>query len=186
LRLRAELLDSEVQTEAFNQDLDDLEMLVKGALQTVKDTDIHENIQSVDVIKLLEHISSSQPDKIKIISEKVSPYRGKPLALKRCLANLIDNGVKYGDSVNIYVTDSPEQLQLLIQDHGPGIPPAELENIFTPYRRLHDDHEGYGLGLGISRNIIHAHNGHLHLINRDKGGLEVIITLPRIYTSNLV
>ena len=186
LRLRAELLDTEAQTESFNHDLDDLEMLVKGALQTVKDTDIHENIQSVDVLKLLEQISSSQPDKIKIIGEQISPYRGKPLALKRCLSNLIDNGVKYGKSVNIYVTDSLESLQFVIQDNGPGIPAKELENIFTPYRRLHDDHEGYGLGLGISRNIIHAHNGHLHLINRDTGGLEVIITLPRIYTSNLV
>jgi signal transduction histidine kinase len=186
LRLRAELLDTEAQTESFNHDLDDLEMLVKGALQTVKDTDIHENIQSVDVLKLLEQISSSQPDKIKIIADHVLLYRGKPLALKRCFSNLIDNGVKYGESVKIYVTDSAENIQLLIQDNGPGIPAKELENIFTPYRRLHDDHEGYGLGLGISRNIIHAHNGHLHLINRDKGGLEVIITLPRIYTSNLV
>ncbi len=183
LRLRAELLDSEKQTNAFNHDLDDLEMLVKGALQTVKDTDIHENIQPVEICKLLEQISSSQPDKIKVITQKTLPYRGKPLALKRCLANLIDNGVKYGGTVQVSVNDSAESLQIIIQDNGPGIPKDELEQIFTPYRRLHNDQEGYGLGLGISRNIIHAHNGHLHLINRDKGGLEVIITLPRIYKS---
>jgi len=186
LRLRAELLESEQQTESFNHDLDDLEMLVKGALQTVKDTDIHENIQEVDVLKLLEQISSSQPDKIKIIAKKISVYRGKPLALKRCLANLIDNGVKYGDAVQIYIVDSAESLQIVIQDNGPGIPVEELDKIFVPYRRLHDDEHGYGLGLGISRNIIHAHNGHLHLLNRDQGGLEVIITLPRIYKSTLV
>ncbi|WP_372881486.1 ATP-binding protein [Psychromonas sp.] len=185
LRLRAELLDSEKQSEAFNHDLDDLEMLVKGALQTVKDTDIHENIQSVDVLKLLEQISSSQPDKIKIIAEKSAFYRGKPHALKRCFSNLIDNGIKYGKSVTVYLADSDESLQIVIQDNGPGIPAKELENIFTPYRRLHDDNEGYGLGLGISRNIIHAHNGQLHLVNRDQGGLEVIITLPRIYKSSL-
>ncbi|MGB5445523.1 MAG: ATP-binding protein, partial [Psychromonas sp.] len=186
LRLRAELLDSEKQTEAFNHDLDDLEMLVKGALQTVKDTDIHENIQSVDVLKLLEQISSSQPDKIKVISEKSACYyRGKPHALKRCFANLIDNGIKYGNSVKIYVVDNEESLQIVIQDNGPGIPASELENIFTPYRRLHDDQQGYGLGLGISRNIIHAHNGQLHLVNGEQGGLEVIITLPRIYKSSL-
>ncbi|MFT6986562.1 MAG: signal transduction histidine kinase [Psychromonas sp.] len=183
LRLRAELLDSEKQTEAFNHDLDDLEMLVKGALQTVKDTDIHENIQAVDILKLLEQISSSQPDKIKIVAVEVTLYRGKPLALKRCLANLIDNGVKYGGAVKVLINDSDESLQILIQDNGPGIPKNELEHIFVPYRRLHDDQQGYGLGLGISRNIIHAHNGELHLINRDEGGLEVIITLPRVYKS---
>jgi len=185
LRLRAELLDSEKQTTAFNHDLDDLEMLVKGALQTVKDTDIHENIQDVNIYKLLEQISSSQPDKIKIVAPNVALYRGKPLALKRCLSNLIDNGVKYGGQVKIYVNDSPESLQILIQDNGPGIPKEELEQIFVPYRRLHNDQQGYGLGLGISRNIIHAHTGLLHLLNREQGGLEVIITLPRIYKTSL-
>ena len=185
LRLRAELLDSEQQTEVFNHDLDDLEMLVKGALQTVKDTDIHENIQPVDIVKLLNQICSAQTDKIEIVATKVFPFRGKPLALKRCLANLIDNGVKYGDSVIVHLLDSAEELQIIIQDNGPGIPQDELQQIFTPYRRLHDDQTGYGLGLGISRNIIHAHSGHIHLLNRDQGGLEVIITLPRIYKSIL-
>ncbi|WP_354625556.1 ATP-binding protein [Psychromonas sp. MME2] len=184
LRLRAELLDNEQQTEAFNHDLDDLEMLVKGALQTVKDTDIHENTQPVNIVKLLEQISSSQPEQIKILApDNCALYRGKPLALKRCLSNLIDNGVKYGNRVEVLVIDSNANLQIVIQDNGPGIPADELERIFTPYRRLHNDQEGYGLGLGISRNIIHAHSGQLHLLNRHNGGLEVIITLPRIYKS---
>ena len=183
LRLRSELLDNEKQTDAFNHDLDDLEMLVKGALQTVKDTDIHENIQPVDMIKLLNRISSPQPDKIQIISNDVHPYRGKPLALKRALANLIENGVKYGDNVVITVVDSLDSLKITIEDNGPGIPEKELHGIFTPYRRLHNDKQGYGLGLGISRSIIQAHNGELQLLNRQQGGLEVIIILPRVYKS---
>jgi len=84
LRLRTELLDDEIETNRFNQDLDDLEMLVKGALQSVKETDIHENIQDVDIHKLLRQISDNQTEKINIISSQVSAYRGKPLALKRC------------------------------------------------------------------------------------------------------
>ena len=181
LRLRAALLDDEEQSDSFCHDLDDLEMLVKGALQTVKDTDIHENIQPVNMLKLLNQISSSQPDKIKVFGDNIAPYRGKPLALKRCLANLIDNGVKYGGTVEVDVVDSPEHLQILIKDNGPGIPGDELQKIFTPYRRLHNDQQGSGLGLGISRNIIQAHDGELHLINRRTKGLEVIITLPRTY-----
>ena len=183
LRLRSELLDNEKQTSAFNHDLDDLEMLVKGALQTVKDTDIHENIQPVDILKLLNRICSPQPDKISIISNEVQPYRGKPLALKRALANLIDNGVKYGETVVISVFDSADSLKITIEDNGPGIPEKELQGIFTPYRRLHNDKQGYGLGLGISRNIIQSHNGELQLRNRQHGGLDVIITLHRVYKS---
>lgn len=185
LRLRAELLDDEKLTDSFNQDLDDLEMLVKGALQSVKETDIHENIEAVDIIKLLTQISENQTDKIKIIDKKVYPYRGKPLALKRCLSNLISNGVKYGESVSVRIVDSAEELQIIIQDNGPGIPVTEMENIFQPYKRLHDDDEGHGLGLGIARNIVHAHNGDLYLVNRKEGGLEVIVSLPRIYKNKL-
>ncbi|PKG40254.1 ATP-binding protein [Psychromonas sp. Urea-02u-13] len=185
LRLRAELLDDEKQTDSFNQDLDDLEMLVKGALQSVKETDIHENIQAVDINKLLEQISENQTDKIKISDVRLYAFRGKPLALKRCLSNLILNGVKYGGRVNIEVMDSAEELQIIIQDDGPGIPESEMDTIFQPYKRLHNDKEGHGLGLGIARNIIHAHNGDLYLFNRKEGGLEVIISLPRIYKSLL-
>ena len=185
LRLRSELLDDEQQTERFNLDLDDLEMLVKGALQSVKETDIHENIQSVDIIKLLHQIAENQSDVININNCRVYAYRGKPLALKRCLSNLISNGVKYGGRVNIEVMDSAEELQIIIQDNGPGIPEEEMEKIFQPYKRLHDDNDGHGLGLGIARNIIHAHNGDLYLLNSDQGGLEVIINLPRIYKSQL-
>ena len=56
LRLRVELLEDEAQQVKFNRDLDELELLVKGALQCVKDTDIHENIEAVDLNLLLEHI----------------------------------------------------------------------------------------------------------------------------------
>ena len=181
LRLRAELLEDEKQTLAFNHDLDDLEMLVKGALQTVKETDIYENTQSVDVLKLIDQIVSSQPDKIKVEHNAIALYRGKPLALKRCLSNLIDNGVKYGKRVAIAINDSKESLVIVIKDNGPGIPENELSKVFMPYHRLHSDAQGNGLGLGIARNIIDAHNGELCLVNCIDG-LEVIITLPRIYT----
>lgn len=181
LRLRAELLDDESQTGCFNQDLDDLEMLVKGAIQSVKDTDIHENIQEVDVRKILWQISENRTDKIHIQDQNIRLYRGKPLALKRCLSNLIENGVKYGENVNVQISDSAEELQIIIQDNGPGIPEREIETIFQPFKRLHNDDSGHGLGLGIARNIIHAHSGDIHLINRKEGGLEVLLTFPRIY-----
>jgi len=181
LRLRAELLDNEVKTDQFNQDLDDLEMLVKGALQSVKDTDIHENIQAVNLSKLLLQISENRESQIKVSGHNIALYRGKPLALKRCLSNLIDNGVKYGQRVNIQLFDSFKAVTIIIQDDGPGIPENDMESIFQPYKRLHNDADGHGLGLGIARNIIHAHNGDLCLKNAEKGGLQVNITLPRPY-----
>jgi len=181
LRLRAELLDDEKQTEAFNVDLEDLEMLVKAALQTVKDTDIHENIQDIDIEKLLQQIVGTQQHKISLHINTYLTYRGKPHALKRSLSNLIDNGIKYGDKVDVYVKDSAQSLVIVIKDQGPGISEASLASVFTPYVRLHDDKVGHGLGLGIARNIIQAHGGNIYIFNHPKGGLEVCINLPRTY-----
>ena len=107
LRLRAELIDDEDKIEKFNRDLDELEMMVKGALQTVKDTDLHENLIQVDLAEVLQSIAerhNSKRTKVHLLDTKIAPLTGKPLALKRCLSNLIDNGVKYGHEVNIIVS----------------------------------------------------------------------------------
>jgi signal transduction histidine kinase len=181
LRLRAELLDDEKQTNAFNTDLDDLEMLVKAALQIVKDTDIHENIADIDIHKLLMQIVGTQQDVITLHINTYDTFRGKPHALKRGLSNLIDNGVKYGGQVDVYVKDSAQSLVIVIRDQGPGIAESALSSIFTPYFRLHDDKDGHGLGLGIARNIIQAHGGDVRIFNHPEGGLEVCVILPRAY-----
>ena len=107
------------------------------------------------------------------------PYRGKPLALKRCIGNLVDNGIKYGRRVRVILMDDEEMLILFIMDEGPGLPEDQFERIFEPYYRLRTDSAGTGLGLGIARNIAHAHGGDLVLENRPQGGLQATLSLPR-------
>jgi len=190
LRLRVELLDDEVKYAKFNQDLDELEMMVKGALQTVKDTDIHENIEPIDLNKMLRQMledynatatgNASDP-KVVLEGKLTHPYRGKPLALKRCLTNLIDNALKYGTQVTVRLAEADQRIVVAILDDGPGVPEEVIERLFEPYYRLDRDKEisGTGLGLGIARNIVHAHGGQLSLANRPEGGLEVNLSLPR-------
>lgn len=182
LRLRAELLEDETKVEKFHKDLDELETMVKGALQTVKDTDIHENIEPVEINELLQQLTedlnqSEMPTPIQ--GEALLPYSGKPLALKRCITNLVENAYKYGQKLEIVIQDSPEELSILFQDEGPGIPESQLEHVFEPYTRLATDQEGSGLGLGIARNIAHGHGGQLTLANRPTGGLQITLSLPR-------
>jgi len=179
LRLRAELLEDEKQTDAFNVDLEDLEMLVKAALQTVKDTNIHENIENINIHKLLKQIVGTQKEIISLHINTNETFRGKPHALKRALSNVIDNGVKYGGEVDVFVKDSAHSLVITVRDQGPGIADSDLSSIFTPYVRLHNDKQGHGLGLGIARNIIQAHGGEIHLFNHPQGGLAVCVILPR-------
>ncbi|CAJ1922185.1 ATP-binding protein [Aeromonas hydrophila] len=182
LRLRVELLDDEQQIAKFNKDLDELELMVKGALQTVKDTDIHENIEQLDIDAMLEQMAEAMnlhDERLTIEGHCKQPYRGKPLALKRCIGNLVDNGIKYGQRVRIIIMDDEEMLILFIMDEGPGLPEDQFERIFEPYYRLSTDLAGTGLGLGIARNIAHAHGGDLVLENRPQGGLQATLSLPR-------
>ncbi|UTM59052.1 ATP-binding protein [Photobacterium sp. CCB-ST2H9] len=182
LRLRAELLDDDAKIDKFNKDLDELEMMVKGALQTVRDTDLHENLIQVDVSELMRSIAESHngyQTQVHLPDEHISPVIGKPLALKRCLSNLIENGVKYGREVWVDVADSEESLVIRLWDKGPGIPEEKMDAVFEPYVRLAKDDEGHGLGMGIARNILHAHGGDMTIRNLKQGGLEVTLTLPR-------
>lgn len=182
LRIRSELIEDDQRGLKFNRDLDELELMVKGALQTVKDTDIHENLVQVDVVDMLESIAeqyNTHEQRVVFTSLNIEPLVCKPLALKRCLSNLIGNGVKYGDKVTVSVSDETDLLRIIIIDKGPGIPESRMEDVFKPYFRLAKDSEGHGLGLGISRSIINSLGGQLVMCNREEGGLQVQVDLQR-------
>ncbi|WP_273911534.1 ATP-binding protein [Pseudomonas fontis] len=181
LRLRVELLEDEQQQAKFSRDLDELEMLVKGALQCVKDTDIHENIEPIDLNQALDCLIEPYlaNGRITVQGRAQTPYRGKPLALRRCMGNLIDNALKYGDRVHLHIHDSADAFVLQVDDEGPGVPEQRLEQVFEPHFRLSGQQQGYGLGLGIARNIAHSHGGEVSLRNLREGGLRVTLSLSR-------
>ena len=112
-----------------------------------------------------------------------APFPGRPQALKRCLANLLENAVKYGKSARAVVADDAARLELRIQDEGPGLSEAELEKVFEPFYRVEGSRSretgGTGLGLTIARSVAEAHGGSLVLSNRAGGGLEARLILPR-------
>ena len=184
LRLRVELLENPALEKKFSRDLDELELLVKGALQCVKDTDIHENIEPLDLNLLLDcvtepYVAPSGDGRVSVRGQAVLPYAGKPLALKRCIGNLLDNALKYGERAHLLIEDDENSFVLHVDDEGPGVPEAWLKQVFEPNFRLAAKQPGYGLGLGIARNIAHSHGGEISLRNLDKGGLRVTLRLPR-------
>ena len=181
LRLRAELLENDSKRHKFNKDLDDLEMMVKGALQCVRDTDLHENNAEIDLNALLYAVVeplNQAAQRVDIISNALEPIVAKPLAIKRVLSNLIDNALKYGEHAKVVVQSTPSGVTVTVSDRGPGIPEGQLDAVFEPYCRLSTEAEGHGLGLGICRNIIHGHGGDLVLSNLQQGGLSAQVVLP--------
>ncbi|WXL27655.1 ATP-binding protein [Ectopseudomonas mendocina] len=181
LRLRAELLDDELLRSKFNRDLDELELLVKGALQCVKDTDIHENIEQIDLNNLLHGLVEPYlaDGRVTLQGRAESTYAGKALALRRCIGNVLDNALKYGNRAHLLIEDSAEAFVLHVDDEGPGVPERQLEQVFEPHFRLAGGQQGYGLGLGIARSLAHSHGGEVTLQNLREGGLRVSLWLPR-------
>lgn len=186
LRLRAEMLDDEPTKEAIIRDLEDLDLLVKGAIQSVKETDIHENRVEIDIMRFLRdirHSANLHKELVSIEGDLKTSFIGKPLAIRRCLGNLIDNALYYGHRAEITIEDNKDELCIRICDNGPGIPDTKMDDVFQPYTRLAKDRAGrpgsMGLGLSIARNIARAHGGEVTLNNRQGGGLEVCLRLPR-------
>jgi len=186
LRLRAELLDDAPLREKFLADLDEMGQMAQASLDFLRGGEDSEPIAPLDLNALLESLQEDAEDtgrEVSLVGTTCQPLRCRPLALKRCLTNLVDNALTYGQRAEIAVTDTPTRLTLSTRARGPGIPAAELERVFEPFYRLENsrsrDTGGTGLGLSIARNIARAHGGELTLRNHPQGGLEAVLELPR-------
>ena len=107
---------------------------------------------------------------------------GDPVALKRLVANLVENALKYGVRARgrVYAEDGMAIIE--IDDDGPGVPQGELERVFEPFYRGEPSRNretgGNGLGLAVVRSLARAHGGDVMLVNRPGGGLRASVRLP--------
>jgi signal transduction histidine kinase len=186
LRLRAEMLpDAELRAKML-RDLDEMQTMVGTTLDFFAAVGRDSERQPVDVAALIESVCEDRRESGQALSVRgapLGPYRADPQALRRCLENLIENAIRYGEAADIEVRDSPERLRIAIRDRGPGIPEAELERVFEPFYRLDGsrnmDSGGTGLGLSIARNIARWHGGDVTLSNAASSGLIAELALPR-------
>jgi signal transduction histidine kinase len=186
LRLRADLMEDDELRQKTQNDLDEMERMVRATLDFMRGTENAEPSQRLDLIALLESVQQDAEEmgrNVTIEGSVASPYTGKPLALKRCLVNLVENALRYGGRADIVVETHANDLSISVNDKGPGIPDTLLEKVFDPFFRVENSRAqhtgGTGLGLGIARNIARAHGGDLTLSNRPEGGLSARLTLPK-------
>jgi two-component system OmpR family sensor kinase len=190
LKLRAEYMEDDEQRIKMLADLDEMESMVAATLAFGRDITTSEAVTRIDLAILLRTIldeaADGDPDHADMLDFTGPDHltiHARALSLKRALTNLIGNALKYGDAARIILRQSSKsQVQIDIEDDGPGIPPELMESAFEPFRRLETSRNretgGSGLGLSIARNILRAHGGDIVLHNHVKGGLGVIVTLP--------
>jgi len=185
LRLRAEGLADAEQRRRFSRDIADMDAMVRSTLDYLVGTAAPEAWAPVDVAALLQSLADDEAElghAVPVLGH-AAPLRAQPMALRRAVANLVENALRYGGSAEITMVDAPDVLRIEVRDHGPGLPPAELARVLEPFYRAeasrHRDHGGVGLGLSIARDIARRHGGQLVLANAPLGGLRATLQLPR-------
>lgn len=185
LRLRAEFIDDDENREKVIETLDEMAAMTEAALRFARDEAHAEEAENADLGAILEALAGDQQDfgkdcRVETDGRIVLPCR--PVALKRAFRNLIENGIRYGNAVSVLAAREGQEAVIRIRDNGPGIPDDRLKDVFEPFVRLEESRNeetgGIGLGLAITRSIIHGHGGSIALNNQPEGGLEATVRLP--------
>jgi len=186
LRLRAEYIEDPEEKQKTLATLAEMESMIESTLAFAREDAEQEEPRVVDLASLVESICDDMADAGRAVEFEESPslkYTCRPLALKRAFSNVVDNAVKYGGNARVKVSSHPGLAKIVVDDDGPGIPEAELKEVFAPFYRLERSRSretgGAGLGLSLARTVAHAHGGEIILANRLEGGLRAIIQLPR-------
>jgi signal transduction histidine kinase len=106
-------------------------------------------------------------------------FKGELQDLEEMLGNLLDNACKWAKrQVRISCGTYDGRLEITLEDDGPGIADAELENVTRRGKRLDDSKPGHGQGLGIVKDITALYGGSLKLARSELGGLQAKLDLP--------
>ncbi len=186
LRLRLEQLPENDARAAMQRDIEEMDAMVGGTLDYLRAGADTEQAVKLNLVALLEGLAEdAEAAGAKVsLHGTAAPLTARPQALRRCLANLIDNARRYGGGeVDVTLVDSASSVEIRIEDRGAGIPAEERERVFEPYVRLEASRArhtgGTGLGLAIARAVARAHGGEVALAGRAGGGTAAIVTLPR-------
>ncbi len=186
LRLKAQFIRDQEQRDKFIYDLDEMQQMLNDTLILAKQHYKPQKMHSLDIVSLVEAICADMNElgcDVKFsatITRKV--IKGDPLLLKRAIGNIINNAVKYGKAAVVNLEISAKNVIVTIDDRGPGIATAELDNVFEPFYRTESSRSketgGTGLGLAIAKAVILSHDGVVSLSNLKAQGLRVTIRLP--------
>jgi signal transduction histidine kinase len=186
LRLRAELVDDETLRNQMAGDLDSMAAMIDATLNYLRGLQDNEVSRPIDMNALLQSLAEDTAvlgKEITIEGQVQLPYTGRLSALRRALQNLIDNAIKYGHSAHLRIEEDATELHIVVEDQGPGIPPAELSRVTEPFYRPDASRSretgGVGLGLSIVKDIALMHGGELLLANRSPCGFSATLVLRK-------
>ncbi|KQO85954.1 ATP-binding protein [Methylobacterium sp. Leaf91] len=190
LRLRAEGVSEPGRRDRLVEDLDAMTALIETSLGFARGTAVEVGRTAVDLADLVAVEVAEQAAHgidVHMTGEDVQDAvaAGDAVALRRVVANLIGNAVKFGRStVAVSVSRTGASCRVTVDDDGPGIPKSERTAVFSPFYRIERSRSrqtgGTGLGLAIARQIAEAHGGTVVAEASPLGGARLVATLPAI------
>lgn len=186
IRLRLELIGNERHRRAIAHDLDELESITRSVVDFTTLEVVEEKPEKVDLWSLTTAIADEHPRAVfeeESLSGAGLICLAQPTALRRCVTNLIENAIAYGERAHLTLSEAGDWLILTIRDEGPGIPADRIDSVFEPFERVeasrNRSHGGLGLGLTIARNAARRCGGDVRLANDPAGGLRAELRLPK-------
>ena len=187
MRLQLAMMPKDPDTDAMAADLAEMERMLNEYLEFARGegAEVPEQTELGALVKDAATDAARAhhaPERVRFGPVENMMIAVRPHALKRCLTNLIDNALKYGGRAEISLKHNGRNVEIAVEDEGPGIADARKEEAFRPFHRLDEGRNlqagGVGLGLTIARDIARSHGGDVLLQDRANGGLRAVIRLP--------
>lgn len=185
LQLRIDSIADGATREAMDGDVAEMEAMVASLLAFLGGEKNPEDAVRIDLASFLATIVDEQADTgrdVEYFGPNSLDAVLRPVGLRRAIGNLVENGLRYGNSVDVTLKVTAGQIRIMIEDDGPGIPEDRIEDVIKPFTRLDyarmRDTQGLGLGLAIVTRALDHDGGTLTLSNRAEGGLRAEILFP--------
>ena len=181
LKLQLVFMTDKKLSKKMSSDIDEMEKMLNEYLKFTSSNYLEKD-ETFDISELVENIINKYNNNQ--IFKNITPIiymNGRKNLIQRSLNNLIDNALKYSETININLSNN-KNILITIDDDGPGIPKNEYENVFKPFYKIDkgrgDSKSSVGLGLSIASDVIKSHGGNILLENSPMSGLRIKIFLP--------
>ncbi|ATU90900.1 ATP-binding protein [Phyllobacterium zundukense] len=183
-KLQLALVGNRVDTEAMEQDIEDMQSMLEGYLAFARS----EAEEETGTVNLERFFAKLKEEGALLERGFASSIRGepeihvRPNAFSRLISNLVSNSFRYAKNVSVAAEHREGWLTITIDDDGPGIPKEMRDEVFKPFFRLDEarnqDAGGTGLGLAIALDIARGHGGDIALDESPAGGLRAVVRIP--------
>jgi len=176
------MLTQQDLAKKMSDDIEEMERMLNEYLEFAQ----YQKSEQTELINLnyviKDIVKKYEGKQINLFLEESPKIDIRPNSMKRCLTNLIDNALAYGQKAEIFTKKMMNNMVILIDDDGPGIPKSEYQNVLKPFYRIDKSRGqnklGVGLGLSIANDIIRSHGGNISLEKSPLNGLRVKVSLP--------